>query len=265
MSGLLAMALSGLSASACFVQVYIACPTGTTAEGIKVCTVDANGTPVCAETDAFGIAVLDVQAPGTFNICVDEGTLPLGATIKNSCKTAKVLDFGDTTFVDFSLDGPFCQPEEEGLCWMTGGGTIGRGKRPTYSYGGVVYPGCSSKAAGGGNWNVVDHDNGLHFQGKEITVDHCQGVPTRSPRVTLNEILFFGTGTIGGVGGNPLDREDVTFEAHVIDNKDGGAGSDKLYLQVKNAGGIVVLQIGTADNLQVVTTGNLQIHQSSCP
>ena len=263
-AALLALALSGLSASACFVQVLIACPSDTTAAGVTVCTVDANGNPVCAVTDAYGIAVLDVQAPGTFSICVDESTLPAGAKLNKSCKTVKVQFYGDTSFVDFSISGPFCE-EEKGLCWMTGGGTIGTGKTPDYSYGGVVYPGCSSKPAGGGNWNVVDHARGLHFQGKEITVTGCQGVPTRSPKVTLNEILFEGTGTIVGLGGNPAAGEAVTFTAHVVDNKDGGAGSDLLYLQVKNAGGTVVLQIGTEANPQVVTTGNLQIHQSSCP
>jgi hypothetical protein len=264
-AALLALALSGLSASACFVQVLIACPGDTVAEGVTVCTVDANGDPVCATTDAYGIAVLDVQAPGTFSICVAESTLPTGATLKKSCQTVKVQYYGDTGFTDFTLDGPFCSEVQTGLCWMTGGGTIGRGKTPDYSYGGVVYPGCSSRAAGGGNWNVVDHAKGLHFQGKLITVTGCQGVPTSSPRVTLNEILFEGTGTIVGLGGNPTDGQPVTFKAHVVDNKDGGAGSDLLWLQVKDGGGTIVLEIGTEANLAVVTTGNLQIHQSSCP
>lgn len=263
-AALLALALSGLSASACFVQVLIACPNDSVAAGVTVCTVDANGNPVCAVTDAYGIAVIDVQAPGTFDICVDESTLPAGANLSKACKTVNVQFYGDTSFVDFSLRGPFCTGEE-GLCWMTGGGTIGTGKTPDYSYGGVVYPGCSSKPAGGGNWNVVDHANGLHFQGKEITVTGCQGVPTKSPKVTLNEILFEGTGTIVGLGGNPAEGEPVTFEAHVVDNKDGGAGSDLLWLQVKDGGGTIVLEIGTEANLAVVTTGNLQIHQSSCP
>jgi hypothetical protein len=195
---------------------------------------------------------------------VDESTLPAGANLKKSCQTVKVQFFGDTSFATFDISGPFCG-KEEGLCWMTGGGTIGTGKTPNYSFGGVVYPGCSSRAAGGGNWNVVDHAAGLHFQGQEITVDGCQGVPTRSPKVTLNEILFHGTGRIAGIAGNVADGEPVTFEGHVVDNKDGGAGSDLLYIQVKDAGGNIVLQIGTSAAPAVISTGNLQIHQSSCP
>ena len=147
---------------------------------------------------------------------------------------------------------------------MTGGGTIGRTKgQPDYSYGGVVYPGCSPEAAGGGNWNVVDHFTGLHFKGLDIIVDSCSGEPTRSPRVNVRIIDFHGTGTIAGID-DPETKIPVTFVGRVIDNQEGGAGADKLFIRVNN-GAIVVLQIGnSAADPATVSTGNLQIHTSSC-
>src|SRR6185503_2902317 len=88
-------------------------------------------------------------------------------------------------------------PPKKDNCWMTGGGTIGDNDgQPTYSWGGNVYPGCGPNAAGGGNLNVDAHLAGQHFKGLEIVVDGCHGVPTRSPRVTVNVIDFHGTGIL---------------------------------------------------------------------
>ena len=144
---------------------------------------------------------------------------------------------------------------------MTGGGNIGSGKTPDYSYGGVVYPGCSATAAGGGNWNVVDH-SGLHFTGENIVVNDCSGAATRSPKVTVRVIDFSGTGEIAG----PAGTIPVTFVGRAIDNHDGGAGSDQLYLQVVDpSSSTVVMQIGaSAASPATVSVGNIQIHQSSC-
>ncbi len=51
-------------------------------------------------------------------------------------------------------------------CWLTGGGTVDKSKGvPHFSFGGVVNPGCSPTAAGGGNWNVVDHFLQIHTSG----------------------------------------------------------------------------------------------------
>jgi hypothetical protein len=147
---------------------------------------------------------------------------------------------------------------------MTGGGTIGKGGTPDYSYGGVVYPGCSPKAADGGNWNVVDHNAGLHFQGQMIIVDSCSGIPTSSPKVNVNVIDFHGNGVIGGIAENDEPTIPVTFVGRVIDNHDGGAGADQIFLQVNN-GATTVLQIGTSALAPAtVSTGNLQIHTSGC-
>jgi len=261
-SGLLAIALSGLTANACLVQVRIACPNDTTASGIKVCI--AGSITGCAYTDSLGIVSILVPAVGNYTVCVDESTLPVGAKLNPNCKKINVLT-EDTTYVALDLSGSFCgTPPPQGACWMTGGGTVGKIKTPDYSYGGVVYPGCSPKAAEGGNWNVVDHVNGLHFQGQSIVVDNCSGDPTRSPRVNVRIIDFHGNGIISGIGGNPAETVPVTFVARAIDNHDGGAGADQLYLNV-TVGSTTVLQIGTSAALPAtISTGNIQIHTSSC-
>jgi hypothetical protein len=262
MFGALAAACSLLTANACLVQVRVACPNDATAAGIKVCI--ACSITCCALTDSLGIAVLQVPVVGNYTVCVDDSTLPPGASINPNCKNIKVVT-EDTTFVDLTLSGNFCStPPPQGACWMTGGGTLGRGKTPDFSYGGVVYPGCSPKAAEGGNWNVISHNDGLHFQGQAIVIDGCSGDPTSSPKVNVRIIDFHGTGILSGIGGNPADTVPVTFVARAIDNQDGGKGADQLYLNVM-IGATTVLQIGTsAAAPATISTGNIQIHQSSC-
>jgi hypothetical protein len=262
MSGLLALGLSALTASACLIQVRIACPNDRAAAGVRVCI--AGSITGCALTDSLGVVTLQVPAVGNYTVCVDPATLPAGASLNPNCKNIKVVT-EDTTYVDLSLSGDFCStPPPPGPCWLTGGGTLGKGKTPDFSFGGVVYPGCSPKAAEGGNWNVIDHVNGLHFQGQAIVVDSCSGVATKSPKVTVNIIDFHGTGTISGIGGNPADTVPVTFVARAIDNLESGGGSDQLYLQV-TVGANTVLLIGTSALAPAtISTGNLQIHQSSC-
>jgi hypothetical protein len=261
MSGLLAVALSGLTASACLVQVRVACPNDTTAAGISVCIVGVG----CATTDSLGIANILVPAFDTYTVCIDPSTLPAGATLKPLCQKIKVVDLAPPV-LNFTLSGSFCTPPPTpGPCWLTGGGTIGKTQgQPNYSFGGVVYPGCSPFAADGGNWNVVDHASGLHFQGQSIIVDNCSGVPTSSPKVTVNVIDFHGSGIIDGIGGNPAATVAVTFVGRAIDNNDGGSGADQLFLTVTD-GTTTLLQIGTsAASPATISTGNLQIHQSSC-
>jgi hypothetical protein len=262
LTGALAIALSSLTASACLVQIRLACPNDTTASGIRVCI--AGSITGCALTDNLGVVSILVPAVGTYTICVDESTLPAGAKLKPNCQKVNVLT-EDTTYVDIGLTGDFCTPPPPGGdCWMTGGGTVGKVKTPNYTYGGVVYPGCSPKAAEGGNWNVIDHVQGLHFSGQSIVVDGCSGDPTSSPKVNVRIIDFHGNGIISGVGGNPADTVPVTFVARAIDNHDGGAGADQLYLNV-TIGSTTVLQIGTSAALPAtISTGNIQIHTSSC-
>lgn len=259
---LLALALSGLTASACRLPIRVACPNDTTASGIRVYIVGVGE----ALTDNLGIVEIEVPLLGeTYTVCVDETTLPAGLTLKKSCQNILVLNDAPPV-VEFVLGGPLCDtPPPPGPCWLTGGGTIGKSKGvANYSFGGVVYPGCSPKAADGGNWNVVDHFTGLHFQGQHIVVDSCSGVSTRSPRVNVNIIDFHGTGIIGGIGGNPDATIAVTFVGRAVDNLESGGGSDRLYLTVSDGSG-TVLQVGTsAADPAIISTGNLQIHTSSC-
>ena len=261
---LVALLAASITANACIVTVRIACPNDTTASGIRV-YIDGVGETT---TDSLGLAEIHVPYINQkYTVCVDESTLPAGATLvdKNACKEINVNSLAPPV-INFNLKGgAFCKPPEEGACWMTGGGTVDKVQgTPDYSFGGVVYPGCSPKAGQGGNWNVVDHLNSKHFQGRVIIVDGCSGVPTKSPKVTLNVIDFHGTGLIGGIAGDDDLTVPVEFEARAVDNKDGGAGSDLLYLRVF-IGTTTVMQIGTSlANPAVISTGNIQIHQSSC-
>ena len=263
MSGLLAAAMSCLTVSACLVQIRVACPNDTTASGIRVC-IDGS-MEGCVTTDSLGIVQIRVPAVGNYTVCVDPSSLPAGATLTPLCKNIKVLT-EDTTYVDILLGGDFCSvPPPPGPCWLTGGGTVGKVKgAPNYSFGGVVYPGCSPKAADGGNWNVIDHATGLHFSGQHIVVDSCSGVATKSPKVNVNIIDFHGVGILSGIGGNPQATIAVTFVGRAVDNLESGGGSDLLYLSVSD-GSSIVLQIGnSAADPAVISTGNLQIHTSSC-
>ena len=262
LSGLVAVALSGLTASACILQVRVACPNDSTASGIEVC-VDGVG---CALTDEFGVATIDTGGLGTFTVCVTESTLPAGATLKSLCQNIKVVSDAPP-LMEFVLGGDFCSsPPPPGPCWLTGGGTIGRTKgSPNYSFGGVVYPGCHPDPADGGNWNVIDHATGFHFQGQSVIVDSCSGVSTKSPKVKVNIIDFHGTGIIGGIGGNPDATIPVSFVGRAIDNLESGGGADKFYLTVTDDSNNVVMQIGnSAADPATIATGNLQIHTTGC-
>jgi hypothetical protein len=261
MSGLLALALSSLTVNACLLTVRVACPNDLTAAGIEVCVKGVG----CATTDEFGIAKIDLSAPGDYVVTVTKSTLPPGATIGDNTKTVTVSQ-DDTTVACFELGGDFCgTPPPKGDCWLTGGGTIDKTKGvANYSYGGVVYPGCSPKAAEGGNWNVVDHFAGLHFQGQHIIVDNCSGVATKSPRVNVNIIDFHGFGTVSGVAGTAFEKVGVTFVGRAVDVLEPGGAKDMMYLKV-TYGATTLMQIGTsADEPVLITTGNLQIHTTGC-
>jgi hypothetical protein len=262
MCSLLVAALTGVTAYACEIQIRVACPNDRAAAGVKVTVAGVGSTT----TDSLGIATIDVPDFGTYTVSVDPSTLPAGATLNPLQQKVKVLN-NATPVALFELGGDFCsEPCIQGQCWLTGGGTIYKTKgTANYSFGGVVYPGCSPRAADGGNWNVVDHFLGLHFQGKAIIVDDCSGVSTRSPRVNVNIIDFHGTGTLVGIAGNPQAKIDVSFVGRAVDNLESGGGNDLLYLSVTDADNNVVMLIGTsATDPVVISTGNLQIHTSSC-
>jgi hypothetical protein len=260
--GLVAGALCALNASACFVTIRVACPDDKTYAGIRV-WLDKVG---YGYTDSLGLATFPVTQFGDYFACVDESTLPPGAKLGANCQKVKILDDA-TPVVTFVLTGDFCaQTPPQGPCWMTGGGTVNRPIKgqPNFSFGGVVYPGCSPNAADGGNWNVVDHATGLHFQGQSIIVDNCSGPGTLSPRVNVRIIDFHGTGRIFGIGGVEANSMPVSFIGRAIDNHDGGAGADQLFITVSD-GVNTVMQIGNSvADPATIATGNIQIHTSSC-
>ncbi len=260
---LLAGALCAMTASANLL-VTVLCPNnGNTAAGIQVCaTLTTDNTVfVCGNTDINGFVALLPPVHGTYLVCVVSG-LPAGAILTQQCQT---IDFqGVDIPLEFDLSGPFCTGTPSGLCWETGGGTLDKVKgKPVWTFGGVIYPGCSPTAAGGGNLNIVNHITGLHFKGTNFVVDDCRGVPTRSPKVTVNIIDWHGIGYVSG--DDESTRTPVTFVGTFRDAHDSGSNADGLYIKVVDLAGNLVFQIGGGpDDLDLLSTGNVQIHQSSC-
>ncbi len=268
-SGLLALSLSAVTVNAWDVSGVVSCPNGTSAAGIKVYITGVGSTTTSAN-GAYDIILPDT--PGSYTICVDASTLPAGASV-SGCVNFSTDDNNPFPSVNFTLSGPFCStPPPSGPCWLTGGGTVGKTKgTPDYSYGGVVNPGCSPTAAGGGNWNVIDHLQGLHFKGLDIQVIGCSGVPDKAPPVNVNIIDFQGTGTIVGVDGDSTPLTPVCFIARAIDNGEPGHGKDQLYLNVVDcSSGASLLLISSAPGNPAdvapvdISTGNLQIHTTGC-
>jgi len=234
-------------------------------------------------TTAAGLFVMNLpDAPDQFIDYIHPDTLPLGTTHVLPPFSLFSTTTNQTTVTNnFLIQNPACicnntnpPPPTNSGCWLTGGGTIsigsGRGQ-PTYSYGGVVNPGCSPTAAGGGNWNLVAHTAKLHFKGLEIQVLNCGNVPgyppgSSSPRSPNNFIEFQGVGTLKGISGNKANHGIVYFFGHAEDLGEPGKGVDRLYLRVYDSAGNTLLLISgdAAHPLNVspvtVSTGNLQIH-----
>src|SRR6478736_1387424 len=97
--GLLAAALSSLTALACPVQVRLSCPNDKPAVGVEVCIAGVG----CALTDDLGIATIEVPMIGdTYTISITGSTLPAGATLNQ--KTQKITVLNDAPpVVDFVL------------------------------------------------------------------------------------------------------------------------------------------------------------------
>jgi hypothetical protein len=261
---LLAGALSAMTASA-HILVTVSCPqSGKSAAGITVCATLStdSSVQVCGDTDSNGFVGLLIPSFGVYHVCVISG-LPVGATLSQTCQDA---DFeGVDVPLEFDLSGSFCSaPPGPTRCWETGGGTLDKARgKPLWTFGGVIYPGCSPTAAGGGNLNIVNHVTGLHFKGTDFVVDDCRGVATRSPKVSVNIIDWHGTGYVSG--DDESKKSPVSFVGTFRDAKESGANADGLYIRVVDAGGNLVFQIGGGpDDLDLLTTGNVQIHQSSC-
>ena len=269
-AGFLAVALAGTASAHC-ILVTVVCPTGQSAAGIKVCATPAfncvDCSPICGHTDATGLVVDDATgAPGiclpaddNWKFCVDTSTLPAGTTVSD-CQTV-LTGFGVS--LEFTLSGAICSTPVSGPCWETGGGTLDKVKGDNvWTFGGVIYPGCSPKAAGGGNLNIVNHVTGLHFKGENFVVDDCRGTSDKSPKVKVNIIDWHGTGEVTDASGKNIL---VNFVGTFRDSHDSGRGADGLYIKVTDETGALVFQIGGGpDNLDLLTTGNVQIHQSGC-
>ncbi len=222
---------------------------------------------------SFYIQLQDL--PDSYVDYIRADTLPAGTTAVLPGSAAFTTTYSLTVISsNFLLENPTCGATAK--CWLTGGGTIDTSSgQPIYSYGGVVNPGCSAIAAGGGNWNVIWHTANLHFKGLSIQVDGCGNAPgynagSSSPKTPFNYIDFHGVGTLSGIEGNNANYGVVYFSARAMDLKDGGKLNDQLYLRVYDGAGNTLLLISTdqANALNVapvvVSTGNLQLHISGC-
>lgn len=188
-----------------------------------------------------------------------------------------------TTCDDGYVPGP-------GPCWLTGGGTFSGesgGVAFKYSFGGNVYPSCGTAPGRGGSWTQIDHLYGIHFHGTDITVDECGNFSppgSTSPRTDYNYIKFSGTGWMMDAS---KVRYDVCFRAMAEDhNEPGSRGAkdvnlvDRYFLQIfamedcdamdaatpLTSVGWVSESESDGEWIDVpITTGNLQIHATSCP
>ena len=249
-------------------------------------------------TDSYGRYFVDIYAavgadtaPGDWTVSVLSG-LNAGATVfvpASGTHTYSMTEQGapdELLFVsdaDFAIDDPACRTVQL-ACWMTGGGVKfepmtgldSAEHGPKDTLGGNVYPSCSSSPSNGGQWNHVAHQAKLHFQGTDIVVTQCGNVDgidpgSESPVTPYNFIEYEGVGWVQGIRGNKISRTPVSFMARVEDrnepgNESASAGEDvdRYYLEVQDAGGNVMLQIGTQADPLTITGGNLQLHSTSC-
>ncbi len=233
-------------------------------------------------TTAEGIFLVQLpDSPDTFVDYVHPLTLPAGTTQVLPPFNTFTTTASSTIVTNFFLiENPACvnvtpPPPTNGMCWLTGGGTIKSGRgQPVFSFGGVVNPGCSPTAAGGGNFNVIWHAGKLHFKATDISVITCGNLPglppgSRSPRTPFNYIDFEGVGTLTGISGNHANFGVVHFTARAVDAGEPGR-MDALYIRVYSGTGQTLLLIsadtGTPTDVSPLTisTGNLQLHVSGC-
>jgi len=262
-AGLLAAALG--TAYANTVPITVVCPNCTGVGGVTICATRSDGAgPFCGTTDNTGLVLITVPSVDAYTFCLDTKTLPKGTTlVGDACVPYHTVD-GDNPPIEYNVTGGDICGTVGAFCWETGGGTLDKLKgNVVWSFGGVIYPGCSSTAAGGGNLNIVNHVTGLHFKGTNFVVDTCRGGPTKSPKVNVNIIDWHGVGYVSG--DDQSKQTPVSFVGTFMDSHDSGSGSDGLYIKVLDGSGNLVFQIGNGpDDLDLLTTGNVQIHQTSC-
>jgi hypothetical protein len=263
-------------------------------EGAKVLVRNLAGNfETNALTDADGRYEVGLPDYGdTYRISLDSASLPADAiVVVPPGGVAEVSNFDQSIpRVDFLVQSDTCQP---GQCWLTGGGTkwdnilnaFTAEKGTKHNFGGNVHPGCSATAGAGGSWNHIDRSTKLHFHGTTIPNVVCGNVPgippgSTSPKTPFNYIEFWGTGWVKGVQGNKTDLPLVYFYARAEDRNEPGsrgaaAGSmvDRYFLRVYTdpanpvASTLILVDTnagGSEIDATPITTGNMQIHVSSC-
>ena len=245
-------------------------------------------------TNSSGYYEVDLaDDPDTFIVSLDPASLPSDANVvvpaggSETVTTTPTIPF---VHVNFLVQSSTCKPSG---CWLTGGGTkwdnVTRSymaeRDPKLTFGGNVHPGCSPTAGEGGNWNHLDRVLKLHFQGTAIPDVECgnvDGIPpgSESPKTPVNFIEYRGTGRVQGIAGNKADYDLVYFFARAEDHNEPGSNGakdgseiDTYFLHVwwnpaDPVGSTLILVDGDGDPTTVdpvrISTGNLQIHVSSC-
>jgi hypothetical protein len=276
---------------------YVYCDlTGLPLSGVTIHATATSGSPFTssATTDANGYYELLLQIGGgeyqaTIDLTPDETVI-----FPSSGAYLFTTDLNDLLlFKNWVIASPRCSKPSD-MCWLTGGGAkfsqdlnipvAEYGRR--HNFGGNVYPGCSSTAGDGGQWNHLDVTTKRHFQGFHIHVDRCgnvDGIPpgSDSPKTPFNFIEFSGTGRVQGVKGNKEQYDLVYFTARCEDrNEPGSSGAkagalvDRYFLHVytdplnRAATTLILVDADGDANTQMdgvpITDGNLQIHISSC-
>ena len=268
--------------------------------GIEIVVTDTNsGATYSGLTGADGCYSFNLpDEPASYSAAVVMGDLPGDSTVVIPAGGTYVFSLDPVAHslegADFLIDSSICR-EDEGACWMTGGGVkfesvpdmwMAQGG-PKDSMGGVVFPSCSGDPGDGGNWNHVAHSQKLHFRGHTIHTVRCGNVDdpdvepgSESPVTPFNFIEFEGVGLLDGIKGNRVDHGTVHFFGRVEDRNEPGSNGakdgidiDRYFLHVFSdpgdpAGSTLLLidQDGdptTVDPL-LISGGNLQLHSTSC-
>lgn len=263
--------------------------------GAQVIVEDEQGNIVGSALTAAPYGCFRVELPDTpadYKAYINPASVPAGTTILMPLGGTHYFGLSqekDWEIVTFKTDGPDCA-----ACWLTGGGvkfdsvlsSMAGEAGPRDSFGGNVFPSCSSKPGNGGNVNVVLHAKKLHLKNTDIDSVRCGNVPgiepgSESPVTPFNFLEWTGTGTIVGIKGNKAPETPVYVFGRAEDrnepgnqNAASGEDVDRLFIRVFTDPGdpigstiLTVDEDGIADatvDPLLITGGNLQIHASSC-